>query len=152
MGKIRYAIVLVMVMVVGLIGGVLSVPLGDRLLPHKLLPKEIRARKGFEIVDKHGKLRARLDKEGLTFFDEEGKQVAGLSVQEVSFSFSHENVSSSVRVSPTGPCVINFGQSENTPRSSVVSSILVGADLSQPSTLPKLGCGTKDGKVIWQVP
>lgn len=148
MGKIEYGIVLVMAVVVGLIGGVLSGPLGDTLLPHKLLPKEIRARKGFEIVDKHGKLRARLDKEGLTFFDEEEKQVAGLGVQGVSFSLSHENGYSSVQVRPTGPCIISFVQ--DPPQSS--GAVLLGTDLSRSSAPPKLGCGMKDGKVIWQVP
>lgn len=144
----RYSLLLVVAFIVGLLGGALSSPLVEYLLPQKLLPKYMRARRGFEIIDKHGKLSVRLDKEGLAFFDDNGEQSTLLSPHGVSFVFNTQDFYRSVQIDPTNPCLLTFTQ--NPPAG--FSAVLPSADWFQPQRVPKLGCGTKDGKVIWEVP
>lgn len=148
MSNRHYGLVLVMALIVGLLGGALSGPIAESLLPQKLLPKYLRARRGFEIIDKRGKLSVRLDKEGLAFFDENGEQSTLLNQQGVSFTFANEGLYSRVQLSPTNPCIISFTQ--NPPYES--GAVLLGPGGLQPEEVPKLGCGIKDGKVLWTVP
>lgn len=148
MDKVEYGVVLGLALVVGLIGGIVSGPLGEHILPQKLLPKYMRARSGFEIIDKHGKLHVRLDKEGLAFFGEDGEQITALSPHGVSFVFNDPHLYRSLQISPTNPCIVSFTQ--HTPRG--VGAASFGAEVLQPGRVPKLGCGMKDGKVMWEVP
>lgn len=150
----KYLVVIVFILLAGLLGGafmgLFGGAIGSELAQLGLVPKPFRehaiAWKGFEVVDTRGKHRVLLDKYGLTFFDEEGEEIAKLGGGTLFLSDSSTN--SRVTVSPGGSHVIRFSRATDRR----APEIFIAAPLLQFNEIPKLGIYNQDGKVVWEVP
>lgn len=147
MNSARYGLVLLGAAVMGFLGGAAASQLGQRgILPRFLLPQNLHVQKGFEIIDNQGRCRVLLDKNGLTFLGDDGGWLVTLNAQGPELKLYHVSTNSSVQLTPSGPYVVRFAQSEA--RHTYVRFPKQPAGVS----VPKLGVAIKDGKVVWEVP